>query len=159
MILVTQVVLLTTEEVLLRHPVVTWKRVDELFDTFRDPALFLRGKAIQVAGLMAFKNVTNELHKAIFTQRTVGMLLVPLSLSLMTSAYVDLPLKEHTSGALTIQLMAGLSSERYWLLTFFWDMTAHFVACIFCTLPLLFFEWDMPNCLDYTKVGKLSLSA
>lgn len=110
--------------------------------------------AAQEAGLNAFRNVTNELHKTIFMQRIVGMLLVPVSLSIITSAYVDLPLKEQTSGAKMIQLMTGLSSERYWLFTLLCDIFAHLVSCMFCILPILFLERDLWMCQNFFKLGK-----
>ncbi|XP_049520293.1 uncharacterized protein LOC119446700 [Dermacentor silvarum] len=94
-----------------------------------------------------------ELHTAIFAQRLASMVLVPVSMSLTGSAYVDLPVKERVSGLKLVQLMTGLSSERYWLSTFATDLLTHVVSSLLCTLPLLFLDRDIWFCRDHYKLG------
>ncbi|KAH6934494.1 hypothetical protein HPB50_024720 [Hyalomma asiaticum] len=101
----------------------------------------------------AVESAAFELHTAIFAQRLASMVLIPVSLSLTGSAYVDLPVKERVSGLKLLQLMTGLSSERYWLATFATDLLTHVVCSLFCTLPLLFFDRDLWFCRDHYKLG------
>ncbi|XP_077486818.1 phospholipid-transporting ATPase ABCA3-like [Amblyomma americanum] len=103
--------------------------------------------------LRAVESAAFELHTAIFAQRLASMVLVPVSMSLTASAYVDLPLKERVSGLKLVQLMAGLSAERYWLATFATDLLTHVVSSLFCTLPLLFLDKDLWYCRDHYKLG------
>lgn len=115
-------------------------------------AIFPADKVNQ-AMVAAVDSAAFEMHTAIFAQRLASMVLVPVSMSLTGSAYVDLPVKERVSGLKLLQLMTGLSSERYWLATFATDLLTHVVSSLFCTLPLLFLDRDIWFCRDHYKLG------
>ncbi|KAL1428356.1 hypothetical protein MTO96_002738 [Rhipicephalus appendiculatus] len=125
LVLLLQVLMLGAEELYLHTGTLAWKRVEGLFADFKKP----EGTPEQVneATVAAVESAAFELHTAIFAQRLASMVLVPMSLSLTSSAYVDLPVKERVSGLKLLQLMTGLSSERYWLVTFATDLLTHSV--------------------------------
>ncbi|KAK8783856.1 hypothetical protein V5799_009779, partial [Amblyomma americanum] len=148
LLLLAQVAMLSVEEMYLRTGTLAWKRVDDLFESFVSP----QGRGANKKALRAVESAAFELHTAIFAQRLASMVLVPVSMSLTASAYVDLPLKERVSGLKLVQLMAGLSAERYWLATFATDLLTHVVSSLFCTLPLLFLDKDLWYCRDHYKL-------
>nr|XP_050024933.2 phospholipid-transporting ATPase ABCA1-like [Dermacentor andersoni] len=143
--------MLGAEEMYLRTGTLAWARVEALFPNFKTP----QGPPDKVnqAMVAAVDSAAFEMHTAIFAQRLASMVLVPVSMSLTGSAYVDLPVKERVSGLKLLQLMTGLSSERYWLATFATDLLTHVVSSLFCTLPLLFLDRDIWFCRDHYKLG------
>ncbi|XP_050024933.3 phospholipid-transporting ATPase ABCA3-like isoform X2 [Dermacentor andersoni] len=150
-LLLLQVLMLGAEEMYLRTGTLAWARVEALFPNFKTP----QGPPDKVNQVMvaAVDSAAFEMHTAIFAQRLASMVLVPVSMSLTGSAYVDLPVKERVSGLKLLQLMTGLSSERYWLATFATDLLTHVVSSLFCTLPLLFLDRDIWFCRDHYKLG------
>ncbi|XP_065283486.1 phospholipid-transporting ATPase ABCA3-like isoform X2 [Dermacentor albipictus] len=151
-LLLLQVLMLGAEEMYLRTGTLAWARVEALFPNFKTP----QGQTpdqVNQAMVAAVDSAAFEMHTAIFAQRLASMVLVPVSMSLTASAYVDLPVKERVSGLKLLQLMTGLSSERYWLATFSTDLLAHAVSSLFCTLPLLFLDRDIWFCRDHYKLG------
>ncbi|XP_065283491.1 ATP-binding cassette sub-family A member 17-like isoform X7 [Dermacentor albipictus] len=152
-LLLLQVLMLGAEEMYLRTGTLAWARVEALFPNFKTP----QGQTpdqVNQAMVAAVDSAAFEMHTAIFAQRLASMVLVPVSMSLTASAYVDLPVKERVSGLKLLQLMTGLSSERYWLATFSTDLLAHAVSSLFCTLPLLFLDRDIWFCRDHYKLDK-----
>ncbi|KAH8039882.1 hypothetical protein HPB51_009138 [Rhipicephalus microplus] len=150
-LLLLQVLMLGAEELYLHTGTLAWKRVEGLFADYKAPQ-GTKDKVNQ-ATVAAVESAAFELHTAIFAQRLASMVLVPMSLSLTSSAYVDLPVKERVSGLKLLQLMTGLSSERYWLVTFATDLLTHSVSSLFCTLPLVFLDSDLWHCRDHYKLG------
>ncbi|XP_064466837.1 phospholipid-transporting ATPase ABCA3-like [Ornithodoros turicata] len=149
-LLVVQVILMGVEEVSLSSPN-NWEDVDAVIASMKHSTVF--ESSDRHATTSALANVSTEIHKVIFAQRTMGTILVPISLSLIVAAFVDLPLVEHTSGAKQIQLMAGLSAERFWVISFLQDLTFHLVITVFCTLPMVVFELQVRKCGNYFRIG------
>lgn len=99
--------------------------------------------------------VTQELHSVVFSARTLATCVVPLSLSIMASFFVFLPTKERVSGAKHLQLMTGLTPERYWAISFCMDMMQHLVGSIAAVLPIVLPTYSSLNCHDYAYSGPM----
>ncbi|XP_077535146.1 phospholipid-transporting ATPase ABCA3-like isoform X2 [Haemaphysalis longicornis] len=146
LLLFTEMLMLTAEELYLRAGITGWNRIELLYANFTPPQS-------QADALDVVSNAATEVHTTIFGQRLAGMLLVPMSLTLSTAAFVDLPLKERQCGLKLMQLMSGLSSERYWIATYATDLLTHVVSSLACGIPMLVFDKDVWACRDHYKLG------
>lgn len=98
--------------------------------------------------------LSQELHAAVFSARLVFSSLVALAMSLMTSTAVFLPIEEHRTAADRLQLMTGLSPERYWWITFFADMVHHLANCLVVIVPMLLPIYRNDKCQEITYAGR-----
>ncbi|XP_064459425.1 phospholipid-transporting ATPase ABCA3-like [Ornithodoros turicata] len=99
--------------------------------------------------------VTREMHSVVFSARALATFVVPLSLSIMTSYYVFLPIEERGTGAKQIQLMTGVTPERYWTVNFCTDVIQHLLGSFAAAMPLAIPTSSTLNCHDSSYFGPM----
>ncbi|XP_077560130.1 phospholipid-transporting ATPase ABCA3-like isoform X2 [Haemaphysalis longicornis] len=85
-------------------------------------------------------NVVDPLFTVVLIARIVDSLTIPLLLSILAAAYVFLPINETHTKAKKIQLMTGISSTRYWFMSFIIDLMSYTIANFIALLPLFILD-------------------
>lgn len=82
------------------------------------------------------ENVVDPMFTVVLIARVMDSLLIPLLLSLVSSAYVFLPIEETVTKSKKVQLMTGITSKWYWTSNFLIDFISYNIAVVAGLAPI-----------------------